>query len=137
MINILIPIAPVTKKNHGTIKVRSGKPLMLPSKQYRQYESDAGWFLKDYAGMNITKPVNIKCLFYMPTKRVVDLPNLLNAIDDVLVHYNVIEDDNRDIVATHDGSKVLYDKENSRTEIEITFLEGYEQWKKRTWRKGY
>ena len=64
----------------------------------------------------------------MPTKRKVDLPNLLNAIDDVFVKYKVVEDDNRNIVATHDGSIVLYDKENPRTEIEITPLKDYKQW---------
>lgn len=128
ILKFTIPIAPVTKKNHGTITMRGRKPIMLPSKQYRQYEKEAGWFLKKYAGMNINVPVNVKCIFYMPTRRKVDLPNLLNAIDDVLVHYKVVEDDNRNIIATHDGSIVLYDKNNSRTEIEITKKENYEQW---------
>lgn len=128
MINFIIPIAPVTKKNHGTIAMRGKKPILLPSKQYIQYEKEAGWFLKKYAGMNINVPVNVKCTFYMPTRRKVDLPNLLNAIDDVLVHYNVVEDDNRNIIATHDGSLVLYSKDAPRTEIIITEKENYEQW---------
>lgn len=129
-INIIIPIAPVTKKNHGRIVMRGRRPILLPSEQYERYEREVGIFLRSYKGMNITKPLNVKCLFYMPTRRAVDLPNLTNAIDDVLVHYNVIYDDNRDIVATHDGSLVLYDKENPRTELEITIKENYEQWKK-------
>lgn len=129
-INIIIPITPITKKNSQRIVVRGRRPMILPSEQYVRYEREAGWFLKQYAGLSITEPVNVKCLFYMPTRRKVDLSNLTNAIDDVLVHYNIVEDDNRDIIATHDGSMVLYSKENPRTEIEITFKENYEQWKK-------
>jgi Holliday junction resolvase RusA-like endonuclease len=56
----------------------------------------------------------------MATRRKVDLVGLLQAVDDVLVHYGVIRDDNSRIVASHDGSRVLYDRERPRTEIEIT-----------------
>ena len=51
------------------------------------------------------------------------MTNLLEAIDDVLVKYGVIEDDNFNIVQSHDGSRVLYDKGNPRTEV-------YIQWSK-------
>lgn len=67
----------------------------------------------------IKEPVNIKCLFYMQTRRKCDLTNLLEAVDDILVHVGILEDDNYTIVAGHDGSRVLYDKENPRTEIYI------------------
>lgn len=49
-----------------------------------------------------------------------DLVNLLEATCDILVHYRVLEDDNSKIVVSHDGSRVLYDKENPRVEIWIT-----------------
>ena len=55
----------------------------------------------------------------MKTKRKCDLTNLLEAIDDILVKYHVIADDNYNIVAAHDGSRVKYDKENPRTEVFI------------------
>lgn len=116
-IEITIPLAPVTKKNHGQIVTMGGKPRLLPSKQYREYEAAAGNFLKR---LEISTPVNLKCLFYMPTRRIVDLVGLLQAADDVLTVYGVILDDNSRIVVSHDGSWVLYDKENPRTEIEIT-----------------
>lgn len=116
-IKITIPIAPVTKKNHGQIVTMGGKPRLLPSKQYREYEAEVGIFLKR---LEISTPVNLKCLFYMPTRRIVDLVGLLQAADDVLTAYGVILDDNSRIVVSHDGSRVLYDKENPRTEIEIT-----------------
>lgn len=79
----------------------------------------------------ITKPVNVKCRFYMKTKRKVDLTNLLEAVDDILVKGGIVEDDNRDIIAMHDGSIVLYDKEKPRVEITIEELIGYDQWKVR------
>ena len=59
----------------------------------------------------------------MDTKRKVDLNNLLEALTDVLVKHKVLEDDNSTIVVSHDGSRVLYDKENPRTEVEITEIE--------------
>ena len=55
----------------------------------------------------------------MQTRRRVDLLNLLEATLDILVDARILEDDNSNIVGGHDGSRVLYDKENPRTEIFI------------------
>ena len=51
---------------------------------------------------------NVRCLYYMPTRRRVDLCNLLEATCDLLVHHGVLADDNSAIVAGHDGSRVLF-----------------------------
>jgi Holliday junction resolvase RusA-like endonuclease len=59
----------------------------------------------------------------MPTKRRCDVVNMLEATLDILVKYGVLADDNSNIVVSMDGSRVLYDKENSRTEVEITPIE--------------
>ena len=64
--------------------------------------------------------MNIQCLYYMQTRRIVDLVGLLQGTDDLLTDAGVIKDDNSRIVAGHDGSRVLYDKENPRVEITIT-----------------
>ena len=124
MIKIIIPLSPITKKNSQQILINrtTGKPFVMPSKKYKGYEAEAGWFIK-CKNMNINTPVNIKCLFYMPTKRKVDLANLISAAMDLLVHYRVVEDDNSDIVVSNDGSRVYHDKNNPRTEI---FIENYE-----------
>lgn len=123
-IKITIPIAPVTKKNHGSIVVNkaTNKPFIMPSRQYQQYEKDCGYYVK-YKNANIEKAVNIKCLYFMLTHRAVDLTNLLGATMDMLVHYKVIADDNCRIAATHNGSRVYYDKLAPRTEITITLAE--------------
>jgi len=122
--NINIPA--VTKKNHSQIIMVKGRPMLIPSKQYRQYEKDCALYLKP---LMIDYPVNIKCVYYMPTRRRVDLVNLLSASMDVLVKHGVIVDDNRNIAYSHDGSEVLYDKNNPRVEIEITERKEYEEWK--------
>ena len=111
---IVISLPPVTKKNSQRMAKRGTKIIPLPSKAYTEYQEGAGAFLKP---IGIDYPVEITCLFYMKTRRQVDLTNLLEAVDDVLVHYGVIADDNSKIVVSHDGSRVLYDKANPRTEI--------------------
>ena len=116
---IVIGITPITKKNHGQIIRVHGKPIVIPSKQYRKYEKDCAPFLLPYAHRNIKDRVNVCCKYYMPTKRRVDLTNLLQSTMDLLVAYGILADDNSNIVASMDGSRVLYDRENSRTEIYI------------------
>lgn len=119
MIHFTIPLIPISKKNHQQIFINKSneKPFIAPSKQYRDYERDALWFIPK--GRQIDYPCNIKCLFYMPTHRRCDLTNMLEAIDDVMVKAELLKDDNYNIIAAHDGSRVLYDKANPRTEVYI------------------
>ena len=131
-----IPLNPRTKKNGQEIMFNSklkngffkktayglkyvGVPFISQNDRYKQYEHDAGWFLKKLPEP-ISEPVNVKCTFYRPDRKRVDLTNLLEAIDDILVKYKIIKDDTFTILAGHDGSRVLVDKDNPRTEIEIT-----------------
>ena len=116
-----IPLAPVTKKNHQRIlKNRStGKSFVAPSKQYEQYEAASLWYIPK-RGNPIDFPVSVKCLFFMPNNRVCDLSNHLEAIDDIMVKAGLLKDDNYKILASHDGSRVLVDRQNPRTEVYIT-----------------
>ncbi len=110
---------PVTKKNSSRIIMTKGRPMLIPSKAYVSYEKDC---LKQITGnwqLKIDYPINLKVLYYMPTKHRVDLVNLLEATCDILSNAGVIEDDNSNIVISHDGSRVLYDKNNPRAEIYI------------------
>ena len=88
-----------------------------------KYEKDACWLIRNAGTAFIDYPVNVKCLFFMPTTRKVDLTNLLEATDDILVKAGILEDDNCTIIAGHDGSRVFIDRENPRTEIEIERIE--------------
>jgi Holliday junction resolvase RusA-like endonuclease len=120
MISFIIPLPPRTKKNSHQLRKnrKTGKLYPAPSKAFEQYQKDAGWYIP-MRGAMIGRPVNIRCLFYMSTNGRVDLTNLLEAIDDILVHYKVLVDDNSKIVIGHDGSRVYTDRESPRTEIEI------------------
>ena len=123
MMKFIIDIAPATKKNSSRIftkKTLTGKlvPFIVPSKRFKDYQAECTFYMPHTK--TITTPINIKAIYYMPTKRRVDLINLHSALHDILVHYRVIEDDNCKIVASTDGSRVLYDKTNPRTEVEIT-----------------
>ena len=116
----MIPLNPRTKKNSQRVVVnhRTGKPFIMQNEKYKQYEKDAGWFLK-IPDKPIDTPVNVKCVFYRESRGRCDLTNLLEAIDDVLVSYGVLSDDNFTVIASHDGSRVYVDKDKPRTEITI------------------
>ena len=116
-----ILLAPVTKKNHQRVVLnrKTGAHFIKQSAAYETYERDACRLLAK-PPHPISKPVNVKCLFFMPTRRRVDLVNLLEAADDILVRREVLQDDDSKIIVSHDGSRVLYDKEHPRTEVYIT-----------------
>ena len=127
MIQFTIPLAPISKKNSQRILWRWAKdrstgrqkrtPYIAPSEAFENYQESALWFVPK--GKHINEPVNVKCLFYMPDRRKVDLTNLLEAVDDIMVTAGLLADDNYTIVESHDGSRVLYDKDKPRTEIYI------------------
>lgn len=124
----VIPLEPRTKKNSQQIRKNraTGQRYVAPSNTFLVYQNQCFPYLYHLRSNaeSLQYPLNIKCLFYMPTHRRVDLVNLLEAIDDVLVHYKLIVDDCAAYIGGHDGSRVLYDKENPRTEIYITTLDG-------------
>lgn len=119
-----IKLPPVTKKNSQQILInpKTGRPFIMPSAKYRQYERDAACFLQPSPPRPIECAINIKCLFFLPTRRKTDLTNLLEAVDDLLVSVGIIADDHYGIVTAHDGSRCFWDKNNPRTEITITKL---------------
>ena len=124
-IKYTVKLPPITKKNSQQILTnpKTGRPFIMPSAKFKEYEREAAWFLKPRPPRPIDCALTVKCLFYMPTRRRVDLTNLLEAIDDILVGSEIIADDHCGIVVSHDGSRVLYDKDNPRTEITITRIE--------------
>lgn len=132
MVKYTIPCAPVSKKNSQRIVTNrvTGKPFIIQSQQYEEFEAVAAYFLKPQPQNPIDYPVTVRCIYYMPTRRRVDMSNLMAATHDILVKFKVLADDNRNVIASVDGSRVYWDKENPRTEIEITEYDGeYETWK--------
>lgn len=114
---------PRTKKNHQRIlRGAGGRPTIAQSKAYVQYERDCLRQLHP-PRRPLAGPVNVRCLYYMPTRRRIDLVNLIEATDDILVKAGVLADDCAAVVAAHDGSRVLLDRQRPRVEIEITEME--------------
>jgi Holliday junction resolvase RusA-like endonuclease len=120
ILKIEIPLLARSKKNSQNIIInpRTKKPMIIQSKIYLNFERECGYFLSKYQS-NINYPINLKCTFIVPDKRKRDLTNLENAIADILVKYKVIEDDNYNIIASWDGSRILYQKNIEKTIIEI------------------
>ena len=135
-ITYIIKGDPRTKKN--SLKI-AGKGKKCPVCQkfekqwvrqgnaHDEFIEAAKWQLRPRPQRPISCPVNVKCLFYMKTLRKVDALNLQATIDDLLVDVKILEDDNSRIVVAHDGSRVLYDPDNPRTEITITKMPADEQ----------
>lgn len=136
MIEFTLPVKPVTKKNNQRIipiKTKTGKirHIPLPSKEFENFEKECiPYFtkVKSIAGV-VNYPINMKCVFFVEKRLRYDLTNLLEAIDDAMVKSGLLIDDNRDIIASHDGSRVYHDRINPRIEVVITEIEDYEQWK--------
>lgn len=121
---ITIPGVPRSKKNSQQIIInpRTKRPMIIQSKLYINFERECGKFLKEYKS-NIDYSVNLKIKFYVPDKRKRDIANYIEAIQDILVKYEVLKDDNYNIVYSLDGTRMYVDKENPRVEIEMTKLE--------------
>ena len=117
---IKIPLMCRSKKNSQEIHIncRTGKPFVSQGKLYKQFEAECGYYLLKFK-KNISVPINLKCTFYVKDKRKRDIVNLLNAIQDILVEYGVIADDNYNIVKSVDGSRIIYEKGREETIIEI------------------
>ena len=114
MIRIILYGDPRTKKNNARIYGRK----LLPSKAFCDYEGECLYQLLPVRE-KIDYPVNLKAVYYMQTRRKVDLVNLLEGTCDILVKAGILEDDNSKIVASHDGSRVRYDKSDPRVEVEL------------------
>lgn len=125
----VIQLPPVTKKNSQQILTnrKTGKPFVMPSAKYRRYEQEAARFLTPKPPRPMDCQLNVRCLFYLPTRRRTDLTNLLEAADDLLVSAGIIADDHYGVVAAHDGSRCFWDRNRPRTEITITRLRAGEQ----------
>lgn len=118
-LKIIIPINPVTKKNHSNVVMIKGRPIVLPSKPYQEFEKKCKQYMPTLE-KPIDFPINLECHYYMETRRKCDITNLLQATCDILSKYKVLEDDNYSIVSSVNGTKAEYCKEYPRTEIIIT-----------------
>lgn len=109
--------------------IMGNRLVLLSFKQYKDFEEECIYKLDNkLKQLCIDESINIRAVLYMSTKRRVDITNLLSTLDDMLVKAGVIKYDNRNIVASHDGSLVLYDKVRPKIAIEIKLLFDYNIW---------
>lgn len=103
------------------ITTKSGRRILLPSKQYKAFEEEAmKQLLWMYGNIEpIDYPVNLKAIFYREANYKSDLVNYMQALQDVLVKGGVLKDDNVKIVQSIDGSRLFTDKNYPRIEVEI------------------
>lgn len=113
---------PATKKNSQRIISVRGRPMIIPSARYKAYEKNVLAQVHPESKRELECRVNVKCEYYMRTRRRVDLANLLEATTDALVRAGVFADDNSNIIAGHDGSRVYYNKIDPRVEVTISEL---------------
>ena len=118
VIDITLKGRPATKKNSGRIISRNGKPIIIPSKAYKNYEDACMWQLTGKK-LHISGIIVVECKYYLPNKRSwPDLIGLLQATSDILTKAKVIDDD-KWICSYGDSCIAGIDKENPRAEIRI------------------
>ena len=127
MIKIVIPVNPRSKKNSQEIvfNKKTGHRMVIQNKRYTEFEKECKKYIPQLE-KPIDYPINLKCKFYVCDARKRDLANYIEAIQDVLVKYNVLEDDNYNIVASLDGCSMEIDRENNRVELFIEKLKEQE-----------
>ena len=128
--SILIPLKPVTKKNSQQIVRNGNRQWIAQSRQYNQLEHDVLrlgntiWVNPPRIKTPISRLVTLQCIFYTDInystgKAKADLNNYVSAINDILVKAKILSDDCVRNVIHNDGSRLLYDKEDPRTEVKI------------------
>lgn len=124
----VIPLDPRTKKNSHRI-AGCGARCPVCGKYKKQfvrngsattgYAFEAARFLNPKPPKPITGPVHLVYRLFTGTWHRKDDLNLYEALDDILVHEGILRDDDRKTIRCRDGSRVLYDKQNPRSEIYI------------------
>lgn len=115
---------PVSSKNSRPVFVNSatGKRFVGKSTRLAEHTESALWELKAQKAKNrsrlpLTNDLTVCFRFYVPDKRKRDLVNLIQLPQDLLQEAGIIEDDSQ--IKSLDGSTILLDRKNPRTEIYI------------------
>lgn len=115
-------VPPRTKKNSGQIVTVNGRQVLLPSKDYLEWEK--GCIVSsayDRMAPAITFPVNCKATIYRD-RNVGDAVGYYQAIGDCLEKMGIVQNDR--LIVSWDGTRLDKDPSNPRVEIELTPAEG-------------
>jgi Holliday junction resolvase RusA-like endonuclease len=123
-VNLTFLGQPISKKNSSQIITnrRTGSPMIIPSKAYRDYERRVKASLGIEDLPQFTGPVNMRCLYHLKDNCRPDLLNLLAATSDILEALGVVVNDRQ--VEAVDGSRIAgVSPHNPRVEITLTRLD--------------
>ena len=84
------------KKNARQLVYVRGRPLFLPSKRHKEWEQDALTQLKaqETPVLGLSEGVSITYNLKAKDRRKKDASNTIESINDLLVKYGILEDDN-------------------------------------------
>lgn len=127
MIKLTLPGSIRSKKNSKQAIMIGGKncqrrPMIVPSKAYQLWEREARKALilaLPFGFKPIEGALEIRAMIYYKGPRP-DLSGCLESVGDCLQGL-VYDDDGQ--IESWDGSRVIHDKDNPRTEVEITQME--------------
>jgi len=122
MAQLTIPGRPVPKKNSMVVRCINGKPVVVQSRTYRDYEKQALRSLADYRGPRFSGPVEVTAGYWLADHRRPDLNNLMAATADILEKAGIIRND-RDIISW-DGSRIMGVSPTPRTDITLRSAAG-------------
>ena len=111
-----------SKKNSKNIIQRWWRTFIVSSKEYIKWENEQIEYLWDTLTetLDFLPPYKIEYKFYLPDKRKTDLSNKIESINDMLVKFWYIDDDNSNILQELHIYFMWVDKENPRCEITFT-----------------
>lgn len=98
---------------------KNNRPLLLPSKNYKEWHEEQSWLLKMLRPKTPIEKCEIKITIYAPDKRRADLSNKAESILDLLVDNGFLEDDNWFVVNKLTLTFGGVDSKDPRAEIEI------------------
>ncbi|OPX91907.1 MAG: Endodeoxyribonuclease RusA [Pelotomaculum sp. PtaB.Bin104] len=116
-LSITIPGTIRIKKNSKRIFSMGKYKKVLPSEAYLLWEENARAFIRQSSSIMppLTRPVEVKALCYIKGHKP-DLSGALESVGDAM--QGIIWADDKQIFSW-DGSRVIHDKDNPRTEITV------------------
>ena len=104
---------PRPKKNN---QIATKQRFIIQNKEYREYEKDA---IRQVKGQYLERPIQnrvfVAIKYYLADGREADLPNMDNAICDILERAGVVKND-KQVIACY-SKKVAINRRNPRAEV--------------------
>lgn len=123
-ITLTVPGAPRTKKNSGRRVYARGVAWQMPSQSWTDWRDFALPHLRQWVARTKHKPievaVNCAALFYRDADRG-DADNFYVGLGDLLQAAGIVKKDR--LIVSWDGSRLLKDASNPRTEVTLTLAE--------------